>query len=187
MPDWCINELAVSGPPATVTAFCSRVAGFPQLAGESLLRGSLVDSSSARLSESLRTRINECLVGGFDFENTHPTPRELLDSSAPFRGSATQRERLMGLYGAVDWYSWQVLNWGVKWGPRNVSTSVSSVGVEISFWTPWGPPLVWADKIAREHPGLLLSLGWCTEDDTRDSAYFAYYTETPTPRHPNTC
>lgn len=174
MPDWCVNDLSVGGPPDSVTAFCSRVAGFPQSTGENLLRGALAGTASTPLIESLRLQVNNWLVANFDFQNTHPTPPELLEASAPFRGDGAERERLVSLYGAADWYDWQVGNWGVKWGPRNVSTHATASDVHVSFWTPWGPPLVWADKVAREHPGLDLLLEWSVEDDFHDSIHFFY-------------
>lgn len=67
-----------------------------------------------------------------------PLPKELEDTTAPARFT---NEELQEKYGASDWYSWCVANWGTKW-------DISPYGCELeddnrltgSFDSPWGPP-----------------------------------------------
>ena len=47
----------------------------------------------------------------------------------------------MEKYGASDWYSWNVTNWGCKWN-CDAQDWVRNDENSISFWfdSPWGPP-----------------------------------------------
>jgi hypothetical protein len=71
-----------------------------------------------------------------------PCPQELKDvgdvgfSAEPDENAKSLTEK----YGASDWYSWSVNNWGCKWNCD--AQDWSRDGDEISFWfdSPWGPP-----------------------------------------------
>lgn len=54
-----------------------------------------------------------------------------------------ETEKLQEKYGAVDWYGWQINNWGTKWGTYSTKvTTISSDGnpLLIQFESAWGPP-----------------------------------------------
>jgi hypothetical protein len=46
------------------------------------------------------------------------------------------------------WYSWRILNWGVKWN----SSSCSFTDKEIIFMTPWDEPVGICDAIGKKYP-----------------------------------
>ena len=46
------------------------------------------------------------------------------------------------------WYDWSYTNWGVKWNASETLLSKDAV----EFDTPWGPPLVWFEKLCELHP-----------------------------------
>jgi hypothetical protein len=71
-----------------------------------------------------------------------PCPQELKDGS-PVGFSAEpdeNAEALVEKYGASDWYTWSVNNWGCKWNCD--AQDWSRKDDEITFWfdSPWGPP-----------------------------------------------
>ena len=81
-----------------------------------------------------------------------PCPQELKDGG-PVGFSAEPNEKdkeLMEKYGATDWYSWSVENWGCKWNCD--AQDWSRDGDSISFWfdSPWGPPTELYSFISRD-------------------------------------
>ena len=67
-----------------------------------------------------------------------PLPKELEDTTAPARFT---NEELQEKYGASDWYSWCVNNWGTKWDISPYGCEVDENNLTGSFDSPWGPPI----------------------------------------------
>jgi hypothetical protein len=81
-----------------------------------------------------------------------PCPQELKDGG-PVGFSAEPDENAKSLiekYGASDWYSWSVNNWGCKWNCD--AQEWKRDGDEITFWfdSPWAPPTELYNYIYRE-------------------------------------
>jgi hypothetical protein len=55
------------------------------------------------------------------------TPEELKNTTAPSRSPEEDKQRLKDLYGAIDWYDWQVNNWGTKWDVHQTFTIHTSL------------------------------------------------------------
>lgn len=64
-------------------------------------------------------------------------------------------------YGAVTWYKWCCANWGVKWNASDSDISENKDTYEISFYTPWGPPVDWL--YALNEAGIPFYLEWHEE------------------------
>jgi len=73
-----------------------------------------------------------------------PLPKELEDTTAPARET---NEALMEKYGASDWYSWCVNNWGTKWDISPYACDIENGQLVGSFDSPWGPPTVAYEKL----------------------------------------
>ena len=72
----------------------------------------------------------------FDF--FRPCPQELKDV-----GNVTfdhTNEKLLEKYGAADWYSWSVNNWGCKWNCDAQDWTREDDSISFWFDSPWGPP-----------------------------------------------
>lgn len=81
-----------------------------------------------------------------------PIPQELVKTTAPCATDA----RLQKLYGASNWYDWQVKNWGTKWDLSH-DTYVEKVNantLHYSFDSAWSPPCAWVEKVAAMYPKL---------------------------------
>lgn len=145
MPNWCSNTLEVSGNPEQLKEFKSK----------SLIKA---DNNSPNDYD-------------FTFEGIYPTPKELLEVTAPvmWRGDADDIEgkeayekhiaELVGKYGHDNWYNWRVENWGTKW-----DCSDSYIGVDddewfiVSYDTAWSPNLNWMQYASEVYPNLQFKL-----------------------------
>jgi hypothetical protein len=73
-----------------------------------------------------------------------PCPEELKDGGAVSFHDEPKPD-LVEKYGASDWYTWSVNNWGCKWNCDAQDWNVDDYDDEnlsIKFWfdSPWGPP-----------------------------------------------
>jgi hypothetical protein len=93
----------------------------------------------------------------FTFNNLYPTPAELMDENA--FGQSENSEALEEKYGASDWYTWRVSNWGTKWDAAE-SGIVADDNENLIVWfdTAWAPPVAWLEKIAPQFPELNFSM-----------------------------
>ena len=73
-----------------------------------------------------------------------PLPKELEDTTAPARET---NEALMEKYGASDWYSWCVNNWGTKWDISPYACDIENGQLVGAFDTAWAPPTVAYEKL----------------------------------------
>lgn len=82
----------------------------------------------------------------FDFQKILPMPEELSDTTSPYQGTPEESKRLKEKYGANDWYSWSIENWGTKWNASEVTYSeVTKMDdgrfiMDITFDTAWSVP-----------------------------------------------
>ena len=63
-------------------------------------------------------------------------------------------------HGCLDWYSWALKFWGVKWEPRELLTlnlHQSGTAMELEFETPWGPPNEFITALRKRFPKMELS------------------------------
>ena len=93
----------------------------------------------------------------FTFNNLYPTPPELMDENA--FGQSENSDVLNLKYGASDWYTWRVANWGTKWDAAESGISADD-GHKLIVWfdTAWAPPIPWLEKIAVQFPELNFSM-----------------------------
>lgn len=103
-------------------------------------------------------RMIEALDNRRLFQEFHPCPSELRDTTSPNRDE-TNAQLMLEKYGSADWYTWCVENWGTKWDTEAVEIpdiqedededgNVEYV-VSISFDTAWSPPLAFYQFMAE--------------------------------------
>lgn len=156
MPNWCEFDLKISGPASDVSGFETQLV--MNLAGK----------------DSYYSILNTFI----------PMPEEILDTTSPDRdphgkdaiakaygaeavrmqaenqAHQEKRERLIQEYGAGDWYSWAVNNWGVKWADRCRLVQRGARSMKLSGQTPWGPPLEGLENISERWPNLRFTIEW---------------------------
>ena len=79
-----------------------------------------------------------------------PTPKDLTDTVAGSVPEGAERDaheaqmtRNVELYGAKDWYDYQVSRWGTKWdvgGDSQADVSDDGLSMSASFDSAWAPP-----------------------------------------------
>jgi len=80
------------------------------------------------------------------FNTFVPMPEELRNTSSP----SEPNETLIEKYGASDWYSWAVANWGTKWDTSFEDISDSSENeVSTHFDTAWSPPIAFYNAMTE--------------------------------------
>jgi hypothetical protein len=96
-----------------------------------------------------------------DFDRVIPTPKELLETSAPNR---TNAKEMKDKYGYEDWYEFRVSKWGTKWNASDVDLQLTSpTSLSISFNTAWSPPIPVIEAIAEKYPFASISLEYYEE------------------------
>lgn len=96
------------------------------------------------------------------FQEFHPCPAELLDTTAGFLGDTDAQRKLeekteanLAKYGYKNWYDWNVANWGTKWDASDieiVSEGYTSKYAEIviTFDTAWAPPIEFYNELVEQ-------------------------------------
>jgi Ferredoxin-like domain in Api92-like protein len=99
--------------------------------------------------------------------NILTTPEPLVNATAPNRDQGSSEE-FVKLYGAADWYDWQVSNWGTKWDVEATiyfDSSTQTHGysthrdkeirtVGMNFDSAWSPPTRAIAELARQFPNI---------------------------------
>lgn len=138
MPNWCLNRLKVWGNTQDVKSFYKQIL--------------TVDRANELFSLFL------------------PMPNALHDTTFPFtisdsqaRGTITQSEysRLYAAYGAADWYTWRLGNWGTKWDVSQlykVQLSEHGKSCHLEFDTANTAPIRAIGHMKSRYPKLKFSL-----------------------------
>ena len=133
MPNWCNNDLKITGKNAELKKLLKYIKGKDET-GEELV---------------------------FDFEKVSPTPKELMKHSAPLRDRKLV-EKFIKKYGAEDWWYWRINNWGTKWNlGADQTIEVEDGCISMSFDTAWSPPVGIIEKLGEKFPKLSFELIYC--------------------------
>lgn len=94
-------------------------------------------------------RARNAFVQGNLMQEFLPCPQELLNEVAP---NTTNPRDMAAKYGATDWYSWCVNNWGTKWdvGDKDISTDdlpIEAGSITFSFDSAWSPPIAFYNHL----------------------------------------
>ena len=138
MPNWCFNELTVSGPADELKRFVFATQGLPA-------KYSLAEWEKRAGAKESPTQPFFC------FEALVPTPQSVLDV-----GFSADRDT-----NAIDGYHWNVENWGTKWDvyedaitPEHMGWFEGCTAIQFSFDTAWSPPIEWLAKVVEMFPEL---------------------------------
>lgn len=131
MPNWCSNELTVSGEQ-------KQIAKFRKLAEQKNK-----DGEKQALS-----------LGNF-----YPEPDYTkVAVYSTFKGlSGDKRDKPVKPDRA--WYDWRLQHWGTKWELSNVELIDEDTEYLVyGFDTAWSPPVEWFEKVAKDYPELTFRL-----------------------------
>ena len=123
MPNWCDNQLSITGP------------------------NSVID----KIEKIVKEESNDAEKGLLQF--FHPMPKELLDTEAgPIAKTKKEKQarQIRKLeFGAENWYDWRVNNWGTKWevcefygvDRQHLNDSLDESTISFGFSSAWAPPI----------------------------------------------
>lgn len=157
MPNWCNNELTVKGPSELLLAFDKAFKGKGAKWGPSEFeKYNKTPEQIAQLEKDYeKDYATKELV--YSYDALYPIPAEVLaiGYSAP-KDSRPLEQILLDLHNPdrwVDGYSWCISHWGVKWDVGYISVFGNEEGteeLEYHFESPWGPPVEWLEKVAKD-------------------------------------
>lgn len=144
MPNWVYNTLTIEGEPQYVTNLIE------ELAKPYVQRFTNFDNKL----------VEETVNVPFSFWNIISPPEDKLDEYFGTHG-AINGEKV----GDTDynWYNWNNMNWGCKWDASDVTVETVTVDntkiiQQYSFSTPWSFPYPVINRLAEDHPTLLINL-----------------------------
>jgi hypothetical protein len=145
MPNWTYNQLTVEGEQDELDRFTDLI--------------KYTDDDGEEVISILRTLV--------------PCPAELEDTTKGWLGSddseaqhnlEEQQQRNIEKYGHPTWYEWNHENWGCKWSDNNTQLTVDRFGaLDITFETPWSPPVAGFITISKLFPSLRFVLSFTEE------------------------
>jgi len=117
MPNWCNNQVEISGPKKVIDQI-------QKIVDENHIK----DDNDPNIPED---------QGLLDW--MVPMPKELRTTQA----DGTERKDLLEKYGHSDWYGWANDNWGTKWDIHEFYgfTRKNESTIEFGFDTAWAPAL----------------------------------------------
>jgi hypothetical protein len=106
-------------------------------------------------------RAKLAILEGSFFQEFHPCPQDLLDTTAGYlsgneqleleKKTAANREK----YGFANWYDWNCANWGTKWDAYD-SEIISEhydgdiAELTVTFDTAWAPPVDFYNELVDQ-------------------------------------
>jgi hypothetical protein len=139
MPNWCQNQLEITGPSNALKA-CLKA-----------IRADKPDKDE------------EGKISALDFEKILPMPEELWKTVSPTRDDPKSQaiaKAMTKKYGAPDWYIWALNNWGTKWNVFATLEDEDKDYARIVFDSAWSPPEAIIQTLSGQHPELRFSLSY---------------------------
>jgi len=185
MPNWCYNNMKITGKSVHLRKFVSDIT---------------IQVTEEKIKSDGTTE--KCEVKHLSISDLYPCPEELRKYSAPFTGrisgESTSKELtgddleklrnyLMSAYGASDWYEWCCSHWGTKWGDTDTDLtshpfdhsnpegqldeiSDSDTEITLSYQTAWSPATGLVTHISELYPNLIFQVV-----STEESEMFAVW------------
>lgn len=149
MPNYCSCKLEINGPEDQVNAFFEKAGEdfdfnnfipLPEdlrgiVAGSTTVNGERVNCYRRRSKETGE------IVEDFNF-NRDEAEIEVIPEE--------RQKELIAKYGAINWYDWNIKNWGTKWGACDSRVERSENA--IYFDTAWSPPIEFVESISPDFP-----------------------------------
>ena len=175
MPNWCVNQVEISGDPELVAKAVAFVASEDSaFAFEKIVpppSGDIYGVGEGQNDFQCGCKaeyVGEAPNGKW-LANGQPIPKvdtegnsikDIMDSM--FGGTEVcPAHKLARISSHPDWwYNWNIKHWGTKWSARNVYASENSVG-DYEFETAWGPSIPVSAALAKLFPGLTVTHRYC--------------------------
>ena len=166
MPNHCYNSLSITGDGRAIDAFmdkiqwaCEKFGGNEENEGmtftafvphtDNVLHGVTGHGRFVRRDgvwESTTLTEEQAAAEGLEYVYS----KYMTDSSGAVFMQDEAKER-----GLVDWYDWNIENWGTKWDAYDVDVHrPTAEELYITFDTAWAPPVPVIQAMQEQHPEL---------------------------------
>ena len=144
MPNWVYNNLSITDPSGKHTDDVSRL--MEQVGATYTVRAASYASGTFEVGDV------EVTDPGFSFWNI----------VRPEGEDSKEYAESVGASGAMPfWYDWNCENWGTKWDASDVNVQDHAADhKQITFSTPWSPPLPVLVTLSEQYPNLHIELEW---------------------------
>ena len=174
MPNWCENEVTISGKASELVRFKEHVRGksaHNQTVSfsfhEILPMPNDLRGTSSPASIVTKKQYDDWMKSAYEkrrqqeLEVDYTVDMEIIDGR-PI--TEAMSNRFIKKYGSDNWYDWSVDNWGTKWDNNedSVSFSEDSENLYYDFDTAWEPPQGIYNALAKEFP--TLDITWQYEE-----------------------
>ena len=133
MPNWCDNQVTITGP------------------------SSVIDKIEKIVNEESNNAENGLL------QFFHPMPKALLETeagpTAKTKAEKDERKARKLEFGAENWYDWRVNNWGTKWEvnefygvDKQADALIGHSTISFAFSSAWSPPINAYEKFLENNP-----------------------------------
>lgn len=151
MPNWCENELVLTGAPADLAAFRRKAQG-PNPFGEPAL---LTFHAFVPYPE-----------GFLRLDKAHRAYGQVLAARKRILGRVLSEQEVAELKRELNppaasgyasgGYEWCLQHWGTRWDAYEATLEEGEQKLIYRFNTAWSPPLPVVEAMARQHPALTL-------------------------------
>ena len=161
MPNWCDNNLYISGPEDSIKKFKVTAKGPTSSYND---YNDFRSGTKWPINDDIRVQaMNLSLpdpgpIQEFSFHALFPVPDEI--RKLPYDcNRAKEMAETLGLEVTQGGYSWENENWGCKWGASESSLFDEEKNfLHYGFDTPWGPPIAFLEKVAKDWPELTFEI-----------------------------
>jgi len=184
MPNWCVNQVDISGDPEVVDALRKFVVGrYPrpdtkdvedsdrdevEFCFDSIIPAPRTDRYMSAASSS--TFVCGCKTES-RITGQHPDGTDKYDyfvgdkMVAGFDGLCPDHGEVSSISDPQNWYQWNVANWGTKWGASEVYTEDKENRIAghagYNFDTAWSPAEPVIAVLAAKYPTLDIAHRYC--------------------------
>lgn len=111
------------------------------------------------LKRALDNKLVKEYIQNNDLEETRENVGEALEKLFNYKKEdADIRKYNIDNYGHMNWYSWNVANWGTKWDVIAMLVEEGSNSITYDFETAWSPPIKFVEKVSNIFPLLEFNL-----------------------------
>jgi Ferredoxin-like domain in Api92-like protein len=150
MPNWCVNELTITGKTKDLDAFAAVI----EIKEDGTYKG--LKDTFLPTPRELSFHTGGTTIDGkqCDAWYEHDLNGTIVRTPVTDR----EKKRFKKQYGADNWYDWCLVNWGAKWGDHDGCAKRRAKSVWLEFDTPWGPPEQGIETISGRFPTLTFTL-----------------------------
>lgn len=185
MPNWCYNNITVTGEEVDIKDFCDKA--IKSINGENLFRISNIIQTPEKIKNTISPSSSAV---GKKWVNEHEIPKiresklnsilddkEIEEFLIPCENNTPEKcEELRKEFGADNWYDWNIKNYGTKWDSEG-EAFISDKSVKFHLETAWSPPEALFYKLQQIFPKLNFCITFDLEGSETCGRYQTLMTE----------